>query len=392
MPSVNPSILVWARETAGLTQAEAAQKLKLSGTRGSSAIDRLAVLEAGDIEPNRNQLLAMATAYRRPLLTFYMSEPPRAADRGEDFRTLPGERPPGMEAWLDALLRDVRSRQAVVRDVLEEDEDAKHLPFVASMTVNAGVPKVLASIQATLGISLQELRRQPTADKVFAFLRSKVEALGVFVLLVGDLGSHHTAIDTTTFRGFALADPIAPFVVINDKDSRTAWSFTLLHELAHLWIGASGISGGSLSGSPIEQFCNEVATRFLLPDAEVKQFGRDLAATEVDILPMILAFASERKLSPDLVAYRAFRANVFSRQIWEGVSSALAERRETLRAQEAKREKGGGGSFYTTRRHRLGALVAFARRSLDEGSLTPTKAALVLGVKPRMVAEMVAVT
>lgn len=220
MPRVNPAILVWARETAGFTREEAADALNLRDARGVAGTDRLAALETGKVDPTPAQLQAMASAYRRPLLTFYMEAPPRPADRGEDFRTLPHAAPHRMEAWTDALLRDVRTRQAVVKGVLMEDDDARLLPFIASMSMDDGVPKVAASIQDTAGITTGRLRQQPNPDNVFAFMREKVEALGVFVLLLGDLGTHHTAIDTMVFRGFALADPLAPFVVINDKDRR----------------------------------------------------------------------------------------------------------------------------------------------------------------------------
>ena len=70
---------------------------------------------------------------------------------------------------------------------------------------------------------------------------------------MGNLGTHHTDIDVRIFRGFALADDVAPFVVINEKDSRAAWSFTLLHELVHILLGETGISGYN-SNAEIERF------------------------------------------------------------------------------------------------------------------------------------------
>ena len=89
MPKVNPDIMVWARETAGLTKKDAAKKLGFQDSTRSSAVEKLARIERGQKEPSRSQLTRMAAQYRRPLLSFYLSKPPRKGDRGVDFRTIP---------------------------------------------------------------------------------------------------------------------------------------------------------------------------------------------------------------------------------------------------------------------------------------------------------------
>ena len=42
MPRINPEIVVWARETAGLTQEEAAKRLGFHDSSRSSAAEKLA--------------------------------------------------------------------------------------------------------------------------------------------------------------------------------------------------------------------------------------------------------------------------------------------------------------------------------------------------------------
>jgi len=108
--TLNPEILTWARNTAGLSADAAARALGFSDTRQRSATERLMALEAGDEEPSRSVLVKMAKAYRRSLLVFYLSAPPRTGDRGQDFRTVPGAPPPLYSPELDALIRDVRGR------------------------------------------------------------------------------------------------------------------------------------------------------------------------------------------------------------------------------------------------------------------------------------------
>lgn len=136
MPAVNPDILVWARKTAGLTLEDAVMKVGIQDARGVAAIDRLTALERGDEKPSRRVLVNMAQHYRRPLLAFYLSAPPRRDDRGPDFRTLPGARSPETDALVNALVRNLRSRQNMVRAALEAEDEAEPPGFVGALMSN----------------------------------------------------------------------------------------------------------------------------------------------------------------------------------------------------------------------------------------------------------------
>ena len=333
----------------------------------------------------------MARVYRRSLLTFYLPVPPRKGDRGEDFRTVVADRTVEADADVDALLRDVRARQSLVRAVLEDDGDVQPLAFVGSASLNDGVASLVTSIEQMLGITRAQYRAQKDTASAFALLRERAELAGVFVLLMGNLGSHHSAIPVDVFRGFAIADRIAPFVVINDGDARAAWSFTLLHELAHLWLGATGVSGGGAPEMKIERFCNDVAGEFLLPRADVlaiKVAGLDLDA-QIDV---ITEFANGRRVSRQMVAYNLFKTGRIALEVWRALEAGIRERRATERRHEKNQRKGSNGpSYYVVRRHRLGhAMLDFARRYTDAGALSPSKAAKVLGVKPRSVHPLLA--
>ncbi|NKJ82706.1 ImmA/IrrE family metallo-endopeptidase [Rhizobium leguminosarum] len=385
MPKVNPSILRWARETAGLTLEDAAEKVGLGEARGVTGSDRLAMLETGDSEPTRPMLLKMAAQYRRPLLTFYLAEPPAVAARGEDFRTLPAEFAKRDAALVDTLLREVRARQEMVRAVLETEDEATPLDFVASFDQSQGAEALATAIRTRLVFELKTYRHGSGrgTPKGFAYLRERAEAAGIFVLLIGNLGSHHSALNVELFRGFAFADPVAPFVVINDQDSEQAWSFTLLHELAHIWLGQTGVSGGR-PASAIETFCNDVAGRILLPTAEIAQEPSLVGAPQEQVIARISAIADARQVSHSMVAYKLYREGIIDQETWSAVTTVF--RQQWLRNRAAQRDRAreneGGPSYYTVKRHKLGnRLVELSRRMLAEGALSPSKAAAILGVK-----------
>jgi Zn-dependent peptidase ImmA (M78 family) len=386
VPKVNPVILRWARETAGLNVEEAAEKIGLNAARGIAGSDRLTILEAGEVEPTRPLLLKMAALYRRPLLTFYLANPPAVAARGEDFRTLPAEFAQRDAALVDTLLREVRARQDMVRAVLEAEEEADRLGFVGSLQGQRDPEAIAAAIRRSLDFDLQIFRHGSGrgTPRGFAYLRDRVEAAGIFVLLIGNLGSHHSALNVELFRGFALADPIAPFVVINDQDSEQAWSFTLLHELAHIWLGQTGVSGGRPSNA-VETLCNDVAGRILLPTAEIAAEANLVGAAQERIVARISAIAESRQVSHSMVAYKLYREGIIDQRMWSSVTALF--RQQWLRSKAAQRDRAreseGGPSYYIVRRHKLGnRLVELAKRMLADGALSPSKAATILGVKP----------
>ncbi len=389
MPKVNPEIMVWARETAGLTQEEAAKKLGFRNSNRSSAVEKLATVERGAKEPSRPQLLKMAAQYHRPLLTFYLSKPPERGERGTDFRILPKVPSASEEALLDALIRDVRARQSMLRAVLEDEDEAEPLPFMGSHQIEDGRAAVLASMQALLQLDAAAYRMQPTVAAAFDMLRESAEGAGVFVLLKGDLGSYRTAIDTSVFRGFSIADAVAPFVVINDQDAKAAWSFTLLHELVHLLLGQTGISGEYAGNeNEVEHFCNDVAGNFLLPEDELEQLNVDAGLNIEKLSERISDFADKVKVSRTMVAYRAYQSRLISQEAYTRLNTVYRQewRKEREHTRTQAREQEGGPSYYMVRRHRLGkGIIHLVRRMTTGNALSTSKAARVLGVKPRQV-------
>lgn len=391
MPNINPQILKWARESAGMSREVAAHKLPLGDAHGVAATDRLAALESGHEEPTRVQLRNMARSYRRPLISFYLEGVPQHGDRGHDFRRLPGPADPGESGLLDALLRDLKARQGLLRTALEDEEDTEPLAFIGSMTQKAGVRAVAQSITKTIGFSRDTYRRANGAAEALKWLRERAEVAGVFVLMVRNLGSYHTNFGTNVFRGIALTDFVAPLVAINAGDSKAAQAFTLLHELAHLWLGSSGVSGSATAEGGIERFCNDVASEMLVPANELEELELPPEFSIESAVDCINAFAGRRNVSRAMVAYKLFRDKRLNFDAWTDLRDYYKDHwlKEQRRQTQRQRTTKGGPDRNVVDRSRLGiGLLETTKRLLRGGGLSTTEAGKVLGVKPARVGTM----
>ncbi len=279
----------------------------------------------------------------------------------------------------------------MLREVLEELEDgAEQLPFVGSARIADKSGNVAEAIRTLLGVTKDQQRRSRGSTQLFALLRSAAERAGIYILLLGDVGSYHSDIGEDVFRGFALADDLVPFIVINDNDAEAARPFTLIHELAHIWIGASGVSGPlrDVPENVVERFCNDTASEFLLPSDEIPDLSSLQTADLEAVNAAVARLAGVWNVSEPAVAYRFAQKGWIARAVASSLFAMFADRwrREKEREKQNKKPDDTGPSFYTIRRHRLGAgLLATVRRALQEETLTYTRAAKILGVGPASV-------
>ncbi len=273
-------------------------------------------------------------------------------------------------------------------------EKIHSLDFIGSFKTTDGVPSILKSLHEIIKFNLDEFHTQPSSSDAFALLRTKVQEAGIFVLLIGNLGSHHTSIDVDIFRGFALADDLAPFIIINDQDSHSAWSFTLIHELVHLLLGQTGISGGT-SELAIERFCNQVSSEFILPSNEIDDILIDTSSTIQDMEIIISQFARNRNISSSMVAYKLYLVGKIDHETWTTLHDNFRKMwlKERTDRRKKTRESEGGPNYYIIKQHRLGTpLIHLVHNMMTAGDLSTSKAGKVLGIKPNNVQHLFDIT
>jgi len=396
MVEVNYHNLRWARDAVKLSRDDAAKKLNLTTSWRSTAVEKLDKIENGDKTPTQSQLEKMANVYKQPVVAFYLDSQPSKGDKLPDFRTLPQQQQDAEgNALLDILISKVKAQQSLTRDLLEE-EDQSPLAKIASARGITDVEYIAADIMKTTGFELDQYRRTPKQpEKAFTYLRSCIENIGIFVQLISDLGHPQSnTIPVSVFRGFALADSIAPFIVINRKDSKRAQSFTLLHEVAHIWLGSSGISGKIHdTDSNLERLCSRVAARMLLQPHELSELASLHFEPFENQLASIQQFADSRNISGAMVAYNLRIEDYIDSEMWQRIQNKNADDlliKEQKEKEKREQDKALGKSTpidaNVMKRFSLGApLLDLARRSMAAGILKPTKASTLLGVKPRKV-------
>jgi Zn-dependent peptidase ImmA (M78 family) len=360
---VKPELLRWARERAGLGVDALARRFP-----------KLSAWESGDVHPTLKQLEGFAKATFTPVGFLFLDEPPEERVPIPDFRTVAnmhlGHPSPDL---LDTLYL-CQQRQDWYRDCVRS-MGGQPLALVGSVSVGEDVAATAARIRHALGLDLEERRRIPTWTEALRRFIEQADALGILVMVSGVVGSNNRRkLDPQEFRGFALADELAPLVFVNGADTKAAQMFTLAHELAHVWLGQSAVSDAEARLLPehaVERWCNAVAAELLVPLEALREAYDPRAGLREETGRLARRF----KVSTLVVLRRIRDAGGLGREAyWQ----AYEEELERLRSLP----KGSGGDFYLTLGARAGKTFARALVvSTLEGRTPFTEAFRLLGFK-----------
>lgn len=346
--AVQPHLLRWARDRAGLDLFELLARFP-----------KLEEWEQGEERPTLRQLENFAKAVFVPLGYLFLPNPPDERLPIPDFRTVAGRAVvrPGPNL-LDTIYA-CQEKQAWYREFAQSSRRDK-VKFVGSATINDSPERVARTMRDTFSFSLEERRRCRGWEEALRFFSFQAEAAGVLVMISGVVGSNNRRkLDPEEFRGFALADSLAPLVFINGNDTKAARMFTLAHELAHLWLGTSALS--DMGAAPRhslrreEIWCNKVAAEYLVPLDELRMEYDEAEPLEEALRRLGRIF----KVSSLVVLRRLLDAGKLDRDRFnEAWGIAMAGFKQ--------RSSSGGGNFYNTTMTRVSPRFA---RALMESTL-----------------------
>lgn len=358
-------VLRWAAQRAGLHDDDLTARFR-----------KWPLWLSGEAQPTLRQLENFARLTHTAIGYFFLPEPPVLTLPVPDFRTLRDETLSVPSSNLLDTLYLCQQRQDWYRNYARLN-GLPALAFVGSVKTRDAPEIAAQQIRDALDLSIDERRQLPTWTDALRQMIAKAEDAGMLVMVSSVVGSNsHRKLDVNEFRGFALADDLAPLIFLNGADSKSAQMFTLAHELAHLWLGASGVSDvhpGQVTTQQTERWCNQVAAELLMPLTALQAIHQPDNPIPEEIQRLSRAF----KVSTLVALRRLFDAGFMDQDtLWQQY------REEEERLRTLKQRGSGGGDFYRTLGTRTGKRFARAMiGSTLEGLNSFTEAFHMLGIR-----------
>jgi len=342
---VNPELLHWARERSGIAQENLAAKPDFK---------KLPEWESGKTQPTLKQVEAFAHAVHVPVGYLFLSQPPEEPIPIPDFRTLARQSVTRPSPNLLDMIYICQERQSWYQDFTRASSQPE-LDFVGSATVETPPETVATDMSKTLGFDLEARRDCKNWTDALKLFIHHTDKVGVLVMVSGVVMSNpHRRLNPDEFRGFALSDPFAPLIFVNGADTKAAQMFTLAHELAYIWLGASALSNlETVPGQGFQReevWCNAVAAELLVPLAVLRS---DLQEDE-PLSDALSRLALTFKVSTLVILRRLLDVDWLTRERFD---TAWVQEIEHL---QALAPKGRGGDFFRTTLTRVGHRFAYA--------------------------------
>lgn len=373
---ITPNVLKWARESARMSEETAAAKVAVT-------LEKFKEWEEGISQPTIIQAQKLAKAYKRPFALFFLPDIPRDFQPLQDFRKKDAK-PLGTASIF--IIREIQQKQSWISEVNEENNENK-IPFVGKFSIKSNPVIVANDILKTLEINPSFYKN----DNAIKEWIDRSESKGVFISRTSFIHPR-LKLDSDEVQGFAIADPYAPFVFINSDDWNAPQLFTLVHELAHIWIAETGISNDievlvndKIKLNPVELFCNEVAANALMPTNIISNLEASVFENSIEL------FKVSKKLGVSSFALlvRALNLNIISSTDYRKLKAeaqiefnAFLIREEEKKAKQKEKETPGGPNYFLIQLNRNSRL--FTQTVLDAfrgGFIEPTQASSLLNVQ-----------
>lgn len=310
--------------------------------------------------PTVKQLESFTHKVHVPFGYMFLPAPPEERISLPFFRTAQKTTTDKVSLNVYHTIQIIQDRQNWLTEYLEE-LDFPNLDFVGKFSIKDDYKKIVNDIRSVLQIDIDWASKHNNWEQALDYLTNKIEEAGIIVTYNGIVGTNtHRVIDVNECRGFVLVNNKAPFLFINSADAKAAQMFTLIHELAHVWLGVSaGFDNQNLlpADDPTEILCDQVAAEFLVPEIYFLQKWE----TTKDFKYLSRIF----KVSPIVIGRRALDLKLIS------LKDFLAFYNQYMSDfKQRKDNQSSGGNFYATTKKRVSLrFAAFVNNAVKNNKL-----------------------
>jgi Zn-dependent peptidase ImmA (M78 family) len=371
---ITGAALEWARRRRNLSPEQLGKRARVQASH-------IKMWEAEESWPPFEKALTLAKVLRIPFGYLFLSDPIPDDLELPDLRTVGDKVPTKLSPEATEQIHSIVRKQEWLREY-REIEHHKPINFVGKFTRSSAAELVAASIREHLKL-VPATRRASTWGGYATRLMDRAEELGVMVIRSGIVKSNtRLKVLVEELRGFAIADEFAPLIFINGNDSVAARIFTIAHELAHIWIGSSGVTNANGvdedSAIKVERLCNKIAAEVLVPIVEFNNKWDEIKKQE----QRVNRLATHFRVSSLVIIRRALESGkIDTNTYFSMIREAKAQYKE------ARKSKGGDPSrnLYARNGHHLVEAVV---SSVGDRSLTHRDASSLLNLSVRTVAKM----
>jgi Zn-dependent peptidase ImmA (M78 family) len=279
-------------------------------------------------EPQQGLLNNIAKQLAVPPFVFFMRSPPSTDDVIPDFRSPHPEPTPKSPTTRESIQFALAIQKTAEKLSIPTTSRLPLFPEIGREEVD------IFALEARnfFSISLDDQAEAKDAKSFYNICRKKIEDRGIFVLQ--DSFPHEDG------SGFCIAHQQYPVIVVNTKkQTRGRRLFTLIHELAHVFMGQSGISDPFVRANAIETRCNRFASRFLVPNSYVSDLLRNIRPVLNPDLDDVASYARRLKISQQAAILRLEELRLVQRGSYDWWLSAI---RSVGNPDFAERGGGGG--------------------------------------------------
>ena len=262
---INPQMLVWARSETPFTTTNEVEMLFPAISAKS-----LDAWESGEDLPSVTEAKKLASIYKLPFATFYLSEEPaKKVKIYTDRRTLKGFYSENISYALWSEIQRIESNRDSILEFSEDETPIRTIPNIT----NDDIAEIANAIREYLGLDTPLRSKTAYGNNPFNYYRNIVERNGIIVAQV-------SGVDIEEMKGLSVYFDTYPIIAINNKDYDRSKVFSLFHELAHIFRRSSSLCTIDIDehSDQEETICDSIAAAALMPEASFEKIAEELIA------------------------------------------------------------------------------------------------------------------